>query len=60
MTHWDMTLVTFSCRKPGVESVIAYAFQTPSRDNELHDNNHIEDVAQNIIRKLEDAFHLGD
>jgi diguanylate cyclase (GGDEF)-like protein/PAS domain S-box-containing protein len=28
--------------------------------NELHDNSHIEDVAQKIIRKLEDAFQLGD
>jgi diguanylate cyclase (GGDEF)-like protein/PAS domain S-box-containing protein len=26
----------------------------------LHDNSHIEDVAQKIIGKLEDAFQLGD
>ena len=28
--------------------------------HELHDNNNIEDVAQKIINKLEDAFQLGD
>jgi diguanylate cyclase (GGDEF)-like protein/PAS domain S-box-containing protein len=28
--------------------------------HELHDNSHIEDVAQKIISKLEDAFQLGD
>ena len=28
--------------------------------HELHDNSHIEDVAQKIISKLADAFQLGD
>jgi len=28
--------------------------------HELNDNNHIEDVAQIIIGKLEEVFHLGD
>ena len=27
---------------------------------DIHDNSHIEDVAQKIINKLEDAFQLGD
>jgi diguanylate cyclase (GGDEF)-like protein len=28
--------------------------------HDIHDNSHIEDVAQKIINKLEDAFQLGD
>jgi diguanylate cyclase (GGDEF)-like protein len=28
--------------------------------NELHDNSHVEDIAQKIISKLEDVFQLGD
>ena len=28
--------------------------------HKLHDNSNIEDVAQKIINKLEEAFHLGD